>query len=171
MFTLFFGYQYSFDSLRYILPLTNFYVDRITEKGRTNLAIIQKKVDSVAIALKYSEYALAKWKDSNFQLVKAEGMMAEMDLRRNVEVNNSIYIEGIKQLEISKFNLLQDTPFLQIIDKVSLPLDSIKLSTKKGIVQGFLIGLLLSVSFVFLKKKYEDLLAEDKIKKDRMLES
>src|ERR1017187_9111656 len=84
--------------------VTSFYVNRITEKGRKNVDIVQRRVDSITIALKDAEFALARWKDANFQLVKAQGMMAEIQLRRNVEVNNSIYIEGIKQLEIAKFS-------------------------------------------------------------------
>lgn len=143
--------------------LTNFYVNRITEKGQMNVDIIQKRVDSVAIALKDAEHALARWKDANFQLVKAQGMMAEMDLRRNVEVNNSIYIEGIKQLEMSKFSLLQDTPFLQIIDTPTLPLSPVKIRKIHGLMYGFAAGLFLSLVYIFGRKKYNDLMAEGQL--------
>lgn len=143
-----------------IESITDFYVKRITEKGQTNVNIIQKRVDSVAIALKDAEYALARWKDGNFQLVKAQGMMAEIDLRRNVEVNNSIYIEGIKQLEISKFTLLQDTPFLQVIDEPSFPIDAIGLSRTRGIIYGFVLGCILSISFIFARKRFMEIMRE-----------
>lgn len=143
-----------------IEALTHFYVDRITKKGRTNVAIIQKRVDSIAVELRGAEIALARWKDANFKLVKAQGMMEEMDLRRNVEVNNSIYIEGIKQLEISKFNLLQETPFLQIIDAPSLPLAPEKRSPIKFGVIGFILGLFLSSLYVFVRKKYAEIMRE-----------
>lgn len=146
-----------------IESLTNFYVDRITEKGRTNLKIIQKRVDSIAVKLEYSENELAKWKDANFQLVKAQGMMEEMNLRRKVEVNNSIYIEGIKQLEIAKFTLLQDTPFLQIIDSPTFPLKPIKTSPIKGLIVGFMVGIILSGGYVFVRKKYIDLMDAEKL--------
>jgi len=102
--------------------VTGFYINHVTEKGRKNLEIIQERVDSISVALAEAEFTLAKWKDASNQLVKAQGMMAEMRLRRNVEVCNSIYIEGVKQLEISKFTLLEQTPFLQIIDQPTLPL-------------------------------------------------
>lgn len=141
--------------------VTSFYVNRITEKGRTNLGIIQKRVDSIALALKDAEFALARWKDANFQLVKAQGMIAEMQLRRNVEVCNSIYLEGVKQLEISKFTSLQQTPFLQIIDQPTLPLGSTgKTPPLKGIAFGFIAGCLLSGLYVFARKKYAELMVE-----------
>lgn len=141
--------------------VTSFYVNRITEKGRTNLYIIQKRVDSIAIALKDAEFALARWKDANFQLVKAQGMIAEMQLRRNVEVCNSIYLEGVKQLEISKFTSLQQTPFLQIIDQPTLPLSPAGMTPPlRGIVFGFIIGFLLAGLYVFARKKYAELMIE-----------
>lgn len=144
-----------------IETLTSFYVNRITDKGRTNVDMIQRRVDSVAGALKVAEYALARWKDANFQLVKAQGMMAEMDLRRNVEVNNSIYIEGIKQLEISKFTLMQDTPFLQVIDQPSLPIEPTgKISALKGVLVGIFLGAFFSIFYIFIKKKYSEILAQ-----------
>lgn len=146
--------------------LTSFYVNRITQKGRVNVEIIQKRVDSISGALKDAEYALARWRDSNFQLVKAQGMMAEIQLRRNVEVNNSIYVEGVKQLEMAKFSLLQDTPFLQIIDEPILPLTPIKPPLKVGVFFGFIIGCLLSGLFVFTGKKYADLMLEVKRSKE-----
>jgi|GEM_PF-1294041 len=141
--------------------VTSFYLGHITEKGRVNLDIIQKRVDSISIALNDAEFALAKWKDENYQLVKAKGMMAEMQLERNVEVCSSIYIEGTKQLEISKFTLLQQTPFLQIIDQPSLPLDPVGIiSPMKGIAFGFIIGFILSAVIVFARKKYAELMID-----------
>jgi hypothetical protein len=146
--------------------LTEFYVNRITQKGKVNLSIIQNRVDSIAIALKNAEFALARWKDSNFQLVKAQGMIGEMQLRRNIEVSNSIYIEGIKQLEVSKFTLLQDTPFLQIIDQPSFPIESSgKISVLKGLIFGSIIGLIFSLIFIFIRKKYADLMLEVELSK------
>ncbi|MES2284316.1 MAG: hypothetical protein V4547_01425 [Bacteroidota bacterium] len=141
--------------------VTSFYVNRITEKSRTNIGIIQKRVDSIALALRDAEFSLARWKDANFQLVKAQGMIAEMQLRRNVEVCSSIYLEGVKQLEISKFTSLQQTPFLQIIDQPTLPLNSTgMISPFHGITFGFIIGFLLASLYVFVRKKYAELMIE-----------
>lgn len=138
-----------------IKAVTSFYVDRIAEKGRKNVDIIQKRVDSVAEALRDSEMTLAKWKDGSHQLVKAQGMMNEIRLRRNVEVNNSMYIEGVKQLEIAKFSLLNETPFLQVLDEPSLPLAAKgKISFVKGVLVGGFVGVLLAFLYLWMKKVY-----------------
>lgn len=138
-----------------VSALITFYVDRITEKGRKNVSIIQKRVDSISGALRDAEYAYARWKDGSNQLVKAQGMISEIRLRRDVEVANSIYIEGIKQLEISKFSLLQETPILQIIDAPSFPLAKTKKTSRSRLISiGFVIGILLAILYVFVIKKY-----------------
>ncbi len=150
-----------------VKSVINFYVDRITEKGRRNVDIIQRRVDSVAGALRDAELTLARWKDASNQLVKAQGMIAEIKLRRNVEVNNSMYIEGVKQLEISKFTLLDQTPFLQVIDQPFLPLATKgKLAPIKGVIIGFIVGCLLAGIFVWIKKKVLDLKRELKLSED-----
>lgn len=141
-----------------VKSLISFYTDRITAKGRKNVFIIEKRVDSVANALREAEFALARWKDGSHQLVKAQGMISEIKLRRNVEVCNSMYIEGVKQLEMAKFTLLDETPFLQIIDQPDLPLNaSGRISMTKGLIGGFFIGLLIAGLFVWLKKKISEL--------------
>lgn len=144
-----------------VKSVISFYVDRITEKGRSNVEIVQKRVDSIGASLRDAELALARWKDGSHQLVKAQGMINEIKLRRNVEVNNSMYIEGIKQLEISKFSLLEQTPFLQVIDEPSLPLNSKgKISIVKGVGGGLLLGLIVAGLFVWVRKKLADLRIE-----------
>jgi uncharacterized protein involved in exopolysaccharide biosynthesis len=141
-----------------VKSLISFYTDRITAKGRKNVFIIEKRVDSIANALRDAEFALARWKDGSHQLVKVQGMVSEIKLRRNVEVCNSMYVEGIKQLEIAKFTLLDDTPFLQIIDQPDLPLKtSGRISLINGITGGFIISLLIAGLFVWLKKKFSEL--------------
>lgn len=138
-----------------VRSVSSFYVDRITEKERKNVGIVQKRVDSIAGALRDAELAFARWKDSSNQLVKAKGMINEIRLRRDVEVANSIYIEGIKQLEISKFALLEQTPVLQIIDKPSLPLaQTPKFSKIKAVALSFIAGCILAGLFVYGLEKY-----------------
>jgi uncharacterized protein involved in exopolysaccharide biosynthesis len=138
---------------------TSFYVDRITAKGRKSLDIVQKRVDSITSSLRDAESTLARWKDASNRMVKAQGMMEEMRLRRSVEIFNTLYLEGVKRLEVSKFTLLDETPFLQIIDRPSLPLGLAKGITTpfRATVTGFFLGCLLSGLIVFGRKKYLDL--------------
>lgn len=144
-----------------VRAVNSFYIDHVTEKEKNNVNVVQQRVDSIANALASAEYALARWKDGSNQLVKAQGMITEMRLRRDLEVCNSIYLEGIKQLEISKFTLLDETPFLQIIDHPFLPLSlKSRFTLIQGIVGGAVVGFFVAALFVFAKKKYLEAIAQ-----------
>jgi uncharacterized protein involved in exopolysaccharide biosynthesis len=71
-----------------------------------------------------------------------------------------MYLEIIKNLELSKITLLNQTPIINIIDKPVLPLEEEKTSkTLAGLLGGFLGGFL-SVCFFILRKLFKDALAE-----------
>ena len=73
--------------------------------------------------LEIAEEEFAKVKDINQRIVKASGRLKELQLMRNVEVLNTMYLEIVKNLELSKLTLLNQTPIIQIIDKPILPLE------------------------------------------------
>ena len=81
-------------------------------------------------------------------------------LMRRVEVLNAMYLEIVKNLEISKITLLNQTPIIQIIDKPILPLQIEKKSMAVlGLLGAFLGGFLSLVFFIF-RKLFKDALSE-----------
>ena len=77
---------------------------------------------------------------------------------RRVEVLNTMYLELIKNLELSKLTLLNQTPIINIIDKPILPLEVDKKSLLlAGILGGFLGGFLIILFFI-LNKLFKDAL-------------
>ena len=71
-----------------------------------------------------------------------------------------MYLEIVKNLEISKLTLLNQTPIIQIIDRPILPL---KVEKKSKIFLGLLgafLGGFLSLFFFVFKKLFEDALSE-----------
>jgi uncharacterized protein involved in exopolysaccharide biosynthesis len=69
-----------------------------------------------------------------------------------------MYLEIVKNLEISKMTLLNQTPIINIIDKPILPLEQQKTSkTLSGILGGFLGGFF-SVCFFVFGKLFNDAL-------------
>jgi len=79
---------------------------------------------------------------------------------RRVEVLNAMYLEIVKNLELSKITLLNQTPIINIIDTPTLPLKEDKKSkTLLGVLGGFLGGFL-SICFFIFRKLFKDALAE-----------
>ena len=141
--------------------MSKMYIAHQTKQARNTLDFLQDRADSVFVELDKAEQEFARVKDVNQRIIKASGRLKELQLMREVEVLNTMYLEIIKNLEISKMTLLNQTPIIHIIDKPILPLEEDKISkTLAGILGGFLGGFLLVCFFVF-RKLFKDALAED----------
>ena len=123
---------------------------------------MKNRADSVFTALQIAEEEFARIKDINQRIVKASGRLQELQLMRRVEVLNTMYLEIIKNLELSKIALLNQTPIINIIDKPVLPLEKEKHSKLLfGILGGFLGGFLIMLFYIF-NKLFKDALEEHK---------
>ena len=143
-----------------IEQMSKMYVTHQTAKSSNTLGFLSSRADSVFMELEIAEEEFAKVKDINQRIVKESGRLKELQLMRRVEVLNTMYLEIVKNLEISKLTLLNQTPIIQIIDRPVLPLqvdDSSKLFL--GFLSAILGGFLLVLFFVF-RKIFQDALSE-----------
>jgi len=143
-----------------IEQMSKMYITHQTAAASNTLDFLTSRSDSVFIELEIAEEEFAKVKDINQRIVKASGRLKELQLMRRVEVLNTMYLEIIKNLELSKITLLNQTPIIQIIDKPILPL---KHEKKSKIVLGFLglfLGAFLSLGFFIFSKLFNDALSE-----------
>ena len=137
------------------------YIAHQTNQTRNTLEFLQDRADSVFVELEKAEQEFARVKDINQRIIKSSGRLKELQWMREVEVLNTMYLEIIKNLEISKMTLLNQTPIIQIIDKPILPLEEDKVSKAfAGILGGSLGGFLL-VCFFVSRKLFKDTLVED----------
>lgn len=139
-----------------IEAVSEYYIGNKTQKTRKTLKYIEDRADSVRNALASAEAQLAKWEDSNKLIQKAEGFLAEIRLRREVSILNVMYAEIVKNLEMTKMVLLDQTPVIQVIDVPVPPLDSSELSEWAGVLLGLIFGGLLASCWIIIRKIYLD---------------
>ena len=150
--------KYFVESL--IEQMSKMYVEHQTAQASNTLDFLQNRADSVFSELEIAEHEFARVKDINQRIVKASGRLKELQLMRRVEVLNAMYLEIVKNLELSKITLLNQTPIINIIDTPTLPLKEDKKSkTLLGVLGGFLGGFL-SICFFIFRKLFKDALAE-----------
>ena len=136
------------------------YTAHQTGQANNTLDFLQNRADSVFRELEIAEEDFARIKDINQRIVKASGRLKELQLMRRVEVLNTMYLEIIKNLELSKITLLNHTPIINTIDTPKLPLKEDNISkVLAGIFGGFLGGFL-SVFYFIFRKLFKDALAE-----------
>ena len=138
--------------------MSKMYIKHQTAQAENTLDFLQERSDSVFKELELAEEEFAKMKDLNQRIIKASGRLKELQLMRRVEVLSTMYLEIVKNLELSKITLLNQTPIIHIIDKPILPLTIDKTSKLlAGMLGGFLGGFL-SVCFFIFNKLFKDAL-------------
>ena len=144
-----------------INQMSDMYSEYQTEKTRLSLNNLQNRSDSVFYELQQAERNLARVKDRNLKVITSSGRLDEIKYMREVKVLNAMYLELVKNLEILKMTLLEDTPIIQVVDYPILPLQSVKKPTIFWVcIFGFIGFLVASFSFV-LRKLINDALEED----------
>jgi len=134
--------------------VNEFYSQTKTKKSDQNIKILQHQADSVKRVLNTSISGVASAIDaapnSNPALIvlKVPSQKKQVD----VQASTAIYSEIVKNLEISKISLRQETPLIQVIDQPVLPLSKSHLGkVKGGIIGGVLAALVTAFVLVFGK--------------------
>ena len=128
----------------------DFYIETKTRRSRANVERLQNRVDSIGGLLNIQTYATASVQSQSLDINPAFGSAAvgrEISARDKTMLA-TIYAEVVKNLEIQKATLTQETPVIQVVDDIQTPLlknrtGKLKSMISGGILAGFLIVLFL----------------------------
>ncbi len=111
-------------SRRLLKAATDFYIDTRTKRLVTNVTRLQGKADTLERMLNRKTYSSAA---SNKMLLDlnpiytAPDAVAEISSRDKM-MQSAVYAEIVKNLEVSKMALIQETPTVQVVDDPEIPL-------------------------------------------------
>jgi hypothetical protein len=145
---------------RLVAIATKHYVISKTKVKAENVMLLQKRADSLGALLNSTTYTAAASQqvlvDANPALRTAP-VNAEISTRQKMMLA-TIFAEVVKNLELSKFSLSQETPVIQIVDRSYLPLKREKPSKLVYLlVGGFLAGFL-TVLFLLARRWYKNIM-------------
>jgi hypothetical protein len=128
---------------------TDFYVDTKTKRLSNNVARLQRRADSLGGLLDRRTYSSI---DAERLLLDANpaytSPMANAEISsRNKLLQATVYGEVIKNLEISRTALVQETPTVQIVDMPEMPLEKNKISKLIALLVGMAAGGAIAVLF------------------------
>lgn len=138
-------------SERLVKIATDRYIDSKTRTKALNIAKLQVRADSLAALLNNKTYAAASTQQS---LVDANPALSTAPIASEISSREkmmaaTIFAEVVKNLEISKTILNQETPVIQMVDQSTLPLPKEKASKLKFLILGgILAGFLTAVYFL-----------------------
>lgn len=134
------------------LVLSNFYIQKSTLKQLRSYELISHRADSIKAVLFEREGEGASYADQNKGLVRMQGRIELERAKRDVEMLSLMYAEVLKNQEVARFTLENQTPVFQVIDAPTLPLEKIKLSKLKT---GLALAILFSFGlFIYLLVKH-----------------
>ena len=143
---------------RLMKSVSDFYIETKTRRIRRNIARLEKLADSLR---------------GNANIMIIENTSSELDVmdinpiyykknankiinNRNENLSNSVYGEVLRNLELSKASLLQETPTIQVVDQPDNPLRNNKINWYKGGFYGallFFFGTIGILVFLYEPKK------------------
>jgi uncharacterized protein involved in exopolysaccharide biosynthesis len=139
--------------------VTEFYVQTKTKKLRTNIDLLEARIDSVKTQLESEMLGVALHQDENQNVIRARVRIPQVRKQLNVQLLTTMYGELVKHLELSKLSLLKEEPLIQIIDRPILPLRFKKPSRMISAIIGGVLGCIVSVgslgvAFLYTRKGF-----------------
>ncbi len=125
-----------------VITLINYYTEKKTAKSRIIYEYAKNRYDALTGKVSGQEQSLAKLQDQSGEFVFMADRVPQQSVQRDIGLSSGMLQEAAKSLAAASMSLVQETPFVQVIDDVRLPLAIIEPSkVKKGII-GFALGFL-----------------------------
>lgn len=130
---------------------TTFYINTKTGRLRKNIERLQMRADSLGVLLnrKTLSAAEASVQTLDVNLAYASPSVNAEISSRDKFMQSTVYAEIVKNLELSKTALAQESPTVQLLDTPEFPLKKNKISKFKYAIMGFLGGFFILGFIVF----------------------
>jgi len=139
---------------RLVKIATERYVQSKIKTKAANVAMLQRKADSLAAVLNNKTFSAAASQqalvDANPAL-KTNAISSEISTRDKT-MAATIFAEVVKNLEFSKTLLNQETPVIQIVDQSTFPLEKEKTSKLKSLISGGILAGFLTILYLIASK-------------------
>ena len=139
---------------RLVKVATDRYIESKTKTKALNIAKLQYKADSLAALLNNKTYAAAASQQS---LVDANPALRTAPIASEITSREktmaaTIFAEVVKNLEISKTILNQETPVIQMVDQSTFPLPKERVGKLKSLILGGLLAGFFIILYLLAQK-------------------
>lgn len=137
---------------RILEQATKFYTEIRTKKAKNTLAILENRLSNTKGNFDQSLTSYSLSQDANLNPAFAETQLPAVKNQTDMQIYMGAYAELFKNLEIARFQFLNETPVIQVIDQTAYPMENIK---KGKLVTGVLFALvacLLLVAFFWTRR-------------------
>jgi hypothetical protein len=140
--------------------VSEFYIQTKTKNITINLERMETRADSVRREYERALSDQADYYDQNMNPAKRSVMVEQQKIQTRIQLAGTTYVELMKNIEILKLDLVQQTPLIQVIDTPIMPLEIERLGKRKGVVFGGLLGGFLVVAWLLAVYYYRRIMQE-----------
>jgi hypothetical protein len=139
---------------------TQRYILSKTKVKGDNVALLQRRADSLGALLNNTTYSAAASQQILVDInpaLRTAPVAAEINTRQKMMLA-TIFGEVVKNLELAKFSLSQETPVIQIVDRSYLPLKKEKPSKLMYLLAGGFLAGFLTILFLLARRWYKNII-------------
>ncbi len=134
--------------------LSTFYTDKVLEKPTQTLSTLRSVQDSIRGALASAEARLASYDSRNRNVWSPTDTYKRDQLSREVMISSTALGSVTENVQLAQFILQNTTPYFQVVDSSSRPLEIIKPWWVKWVPIGAFLGGFLCVIALLLRLWY-----------------
>lgn len=142
--------------------LNAFYVLQSTAKGQETVNTLTSRKDSLENVMQKQQASLAYATDRSRGMTYQSQQTNRLDLTVDLNITQTMYMEIVKNLEISRFSLENIRPIFTIIDYPLQPLPTDRKSPVRYIVIFVIVGCVMVGMMLILGKMYRDIMKNAK---------
>jgi len=117
----------AFELNKYVLNMISKYIhSTMVTKAKEKKEFILSRVKETESALERDENKLAKFKENNFSSRSPQMILEEERLSRNVMINREVYLQLVKQYEMTSIEEKNDQPLLEVIKRPEISIEPIE---------------------------------------------
>jgi hypothetical protein len=140
---------------RIVTETNNYYIEIRTKKAKETLGVLEQRVAAMKGNLNASITERAVVQDVNVNPAFSAAQIPVIKQQTNIQAYSAAYGEMFKNLELARFQYLNEIPLMQIIDPAEYPMEKIKWGKLKGaIIFSFLAELIFLVT-LFLRQVFK----------------
>jgi uncharacterized protein involved in exopolysaccharide biosynthesis len=137
-----------------VAETNNFYIQIRTKKAKETLDILEERVAAMKGNLNSSISNRATAQDVNINPAFSEAEVPVQKQQANIQVYGTAYGEMFKNLELARFQYLNEIPLMQIIDAANYPMEKIKSGKLKMAVIFAALAEMLLLFVIALRKLF-----------------
>lgn len=134
----------------------DFYIHTKMSNSNANIALLERRVDSVSAELQAAMVGYASSQDQNSFTVQSTAKVPSVQKQMKVTMLTTLYGELVKNLELSKTMAAREEPLITVIDRPHYPL-RVRESKLKSAAIGGVLGVFLTLVFMGARAFIQDL--------------